>query len=213
MAIINTIKITTSKVVKLVWSRTVNGVDLYSYSPETVDYIYKNVPSICLPDEIELPLFMMPTENDWDSLRTFFEEYLCLGQSMLNFSHREILKSRSATISNIADSNSRSMNVSFHEIISVPPRDDWRNLPVGYFMFALRCAVTDDKNNPRSVSESIGDSISPKCFRSRPVPVTRVPGLILISRSCNNHETFRCECTWKRTRRASRVPLQRVNPG
>ena len=76
MAIINTIKITTSKVVKLEWSRTVNGVDLYTYTSDTVAFIRDNVPSIRVPESIELPLFMMPTESDWNSLRTFFEDYL-----------------------------------------------------------------------------------------------------------------------------------------
>jgi len=146
MAIINTIKITTSKVVKLVWSRTVNGVDLYSYSPETVGYIYKNVPSICLPDEIELPLFMMPTENDWDSLRTFFEEYLlvwAIGAEIdLPCGNSKI------TIGDYLEYCGFE-NLKIDECFvprnnSVPPRDDWRNLPVSEFMFALRCAVTDE---------------------------------------------------------------------
>ena len=145
MAIINTIKITTSKVVKLVWSRTVNGVDLYSYSPDTVSFIRDNVRSIRVPESIELPLFMMPTENDWDSLRTFFEDYLLPWS--INVSFLPTGKSKKITIGDYLEFCGFE-NLEIDECFvprnnSVPPRDDWRKLPVTDFMFALRCAVTD----------------------------------------------------------------------
>lgn len=144
MAIINTIKITTSKVVKLEWSRTVNGVDLYTYSLDTVAFIRDNVPSIRVPESIELPLFMMPTESDWNSLRSFFEDYLLPWSVNVEF-----LPSGNSKIT-IGDylEFCGFENLEIDECFvprnnSVPPRDDWRNLPVGEFMFALRCAVTD----------------------------------------------------------------------
>ena len=141
----NTIKITTSKVVKLVWSRTVNGVDLYSYSKETVDYIYKNVPSIRIPEQIELPLFMMPTENDWDSLRSFFEDYILVWSVNVGFIPTGNSKMTIGDYLGYCGFENLEIDECFvPRNNSVPPRDDWRDLPAGDFMFALRCAVTGE---------------------------------------------------------------------
>ena len=149
--LLNTL-ITTSKVVKLAWSRTFNGLDLYSYSPCTIDRIRSlNVrPMICNPELLELPLFMMPTERNWSVVQDYFEETILPWAMNVEFLPTGY-KSRIAISEYLEFCGSDPIkitddfcNLKDESLIETAlEKDDWRKFTVTDFMNQMRLIVCD----------------------------------------------------------------------
>ena len=143
---INTILITTSNVVKLVWSRTYNGLDLYSYSPCTLERMSDIRHGICNPSQLELPKLMMPNERNWTKIQDFFADWILPWGINVDF-----IPSGKGGIS-ISDylefcgSDAIQIDDEFVPtgwIYETKDSDDWRKFLVSDFMFNLRLIVTD----------------------------------------------------------------------
>ena len=146
---INTILITSSNLVKLVWSRTFNGLDLYSYSPCTLDRLSDIRHGICNPAQLELPLFLMPNENDWTKIQDFFADWILpwginvdfIPSGKTGIAISEYLEFCGSDPIEIDDAF---CNLKDPELKKAAlENDDWRKFTVSDFMFNYRLIVTD----------------------------------------------------------------------